>query len=115
MVRSQIELFKIQHNDNVPGFGTASFYICLTEKTDIYGAYDAAGDYGPYMQTFPRNALNQLGDNIDESEIIELSTGIRALSAADGWAWDDNSEDFYACDGIDFDKDLDLTNDSLLW
>jgi general secretion pathway protein G len=115
MVRSQIELFKIQHNDNIPGFGTASFYDCLTEKTDIYGAVDAAGDYGPYMQTFPSNALNTLGSNIDESEVVILATGTRAVSATDGWAWDTNSEDFYACDGIDVDKDSDNTNDSLLW
>ena len=115
MVRSQVELYKIQHNDTLPGAGTASFYKALTGKTDIAGAVDASGAYGPYMQTFPENALNTLGSNSDESEIVIVSTGTRAASATDGWAWDTSNGDFYACDGFDVGGDSSTANDSITW
>src|SRR4030043_75639 len=45
-MRSQIELYKIQHNDNLPGSGAATFQQSLTGQTDIAGAVGT--DYGPY-------------------------------------------------------------------
>jgi general secretion pathway protein G len=119
MVRSQIELYKIQHNDYLPGDNTSggdsTFFEALTMKTDVDGTKNTAGDYGPYMQGFPRNALNELGDADDESEITIVSTGTRAEAAAFGWAWDTSNGDFYACDNVDIGKDLDETNDSWNW
>ena len=61
-MRSQIELYKIQHNDALPGAGTASFQDALTGTTDIAGA--ANGTYGPYVQQIPTNQFNDL-DTID--------------------------------------------------
>ena len=59
-VRSQIELYKIQHNDNLPGVvnGTqhtagADFETSMTMTTDIFG--ETPGEYGPYMQKIPIN------------------------------------------------------------
>jgi len=63
-LRSQIGLYKIQHNDNYPntedGGATAdadadNFIDRLCNKTDIDGLLDATGDYGPYMQNVPLN------------------------------------------------------------
>ena len=69
-MRSQIELYKVQHNDNLPGVvngthtGAAGLVNSLIGKTDIFGnGYDltdlvsATGDplYGPYMQKVPTN------------------------------------------------------------
>ena len=117
MVRSQIELFKIQHNEYLPGeTGTATFFTGLTEKTDMYSDLDAAGKYGPYMQDFPTNALNDLGSAAAGAEINILATGIRAISATNGWGWDTSNGDFYACDGVDVDKNADSgANDSITW
>ena len=117
MVRSQIELYKIQHNETLPGAGTLSFFDALTQESNIAGATPGVGDktYGPYMQTFPSNALNNLGSNTDESEVVILATGTRATSATDGWAWDTSNGDFYACDGVDVGGDSDATNDSITW
>lgn len=58
-VRSQIELYKVQHNDLLPG-ATASvtFEQALTQKTDIDGALNASGAYGPYLQKIPTNQFN---------------------------------------------------------
>ena len=69
-MRSQILLYKIQHNDNLPGVlngthtGAAGFVNSMIGKTDIFGnAYaitdtvSATGDtlYGPYLQKIPTN------------------------------------------------------------
>ena len=57
--RSQVELFKVQHKDEIPGAADGvTFLQALTDKTDIDGALDAAGNYGPYLQTFPTNPFN---------------------------------------------------------
>jgi len=63
-MRSQIELYKIQHNDELPGAPDgATFVGDLTGKTDIAGAV-AAGPYGPYIQKMPTNQFNNL-DTVD--------------------------------------------------
>jgi general secretion pathway protein G len=63
-MRSQIELYKIQHNDQLPGAGTASFQDALTGTTDINGA--AGGTYGPYVQQIPtKQFVNSSAVDID--------------------------------------------------
>jgi general secretion pathway protein G len=74
-IRSQIELYKIQHNDILPGeilqtggsVTTASaltFVTALTSKTDQYGNVDPGGGnpatyrFGPYMQKLPENPFS---------------------------------------------------------
>jgi general secretion pathway protein G len=58
-VRSQIELYKVQHNDLLPGATAGvTFEQALTSKTDITGAIAAAGAYGPYLQKIPTNQFN---------------------------------------------------------
>ena len=76
---------------------------------------DASGAYGPYMVVFPQNVLNNLGDNVDESEIRIRSVGTRQISANDGWCWDTSNGDFYACDDIDVGGDSSADNDSITW
>jgi general secretion pathway protein G len=66
-MRSQIALYRLQHNDTLPGTGasgfvSATFWTQMTTKTDAQGvAYVAAsslsGPFGPYMQTIPVNPL----------------------------------------------------------
>ena len=71
MMRSQIELYKIQHNDRLPGVetaagpngstGLATFVECMTGWTDQWGETalaPGAGIYGPYMQKLPTNPFN---------------------------------------------------------
>ena len=63
MMRSQIELYKIQHNGILPGQGTegAAFVQCMAGMTDVDGAVASAagsGVYGPYMRTIPTNPFN---------------------------------------------------------
>ena len=70
-VRSQIELYKIQHNDALPGqsnvaiggthTGSSGFINALIGYTDINGAVTTSTDpngYGPYLQKVPTNQFN---------------------------------------------------------
>lgn len=87
-MRSQIELFKIQHNDNLPGFGTASFTDALTGQTDIAGA--AGTDYGPYIQKIPTNQFNNLATIEEEA----VDTGLGGGNA--GWHFNNVTGSFHA-------------------
>jgi general secretion pathway protein G len=71
-LRSQIELFKLQHRDRYPttdlGIASAWDWTKLTTKTDEDGA--AGGNLGPYMQvvpTNPRNGLNTVTSVADDA------------------------------------------------
>ncbi|MBN2137278.1 MAG: prepilin-type N-terminal cleavage/methylation domain-containing protein [Sedimentisphaerales bacterium] len=89
-MRSQIELYKIQHNDNLPGSGTAAFDAALTGQTDIAGA--AGTDYGPYMQKIPTNQFNDLST-------VQIEAGTTNLGGGShGWHFDSTTGDFHADD-----------------
>src|ERR1700677_2494522 len=53
-LRSQIQLFKLQHNDTLPDLVTNQWNQIM-ETTNLTGAVDstAAGVYGPYLETAP--------------------------------------------------------------
>ena len=73
-LRSQIALFKLQHNDRLPGVAPlvdsggpadaaqATFWNQMTLFSDLDGATSATKTathvYGPYMQSIPTNPLN---------------------------------------------------------
>jgi general secretion pathway protein G len=96
-LRSQIALFKLQHNDYLPGSTTlgsgtlasATFWSQLTEFTDVTGAFVAGGGktaqyaYGPYMQSIPKNPL--CPDNTKNSDVVAAGTitaGVPAKASA---------------------------------
>src|SRR5258707_4111175 len=58
-LRSQIQLFKLQHNDILPDL-VANQWAQMMSKTDLTGAVNtaAAGIYGPYLESTPKNPLN---------------------------------------------------------
>ena len=61
-IRSQIELYKLQHNDTLPNF-TDNGWDQMTSQSDVSGDTAAATpnkDFGPYLQQAPVNSLNQL-------------------------------------------------------
>ncbi len=80
-LRSQVELYKIQHNDNVPDTTSGTtFALGLTSKTDFDGTVNASGAYGPYMQVIPTNPYNSLNT-------IRLD-GAAAPAETAGWRFD---------------------------
>ena len=88
-LRSQIELYKVQHNDNAPtnGAAPANFETLMTTCTDINGASTgnktkALGDVppkdlGPYLERIPENPFT------GSSTVV----GWGASAATDGWEY----------------------------
>jgi general secretion pathway protein G len=86
-MRSQIELYKIQHNDQLPGSGGATFVQAMTGQTDVAGAVGT--DYGPYLQKIPTNQFND-DDTITENGTLGDGSG--------GWEFNTTTGAFHADD-----------------
>ena len=93
-MRSQIELYKIQHNDALPGANAATtFEEAMTGTTDVDGAI--GGSYGPYIQQIPTNQFN------DESGIDSGVVSPPPVNDAFGWYFNTNTGAFHACDSAE--------------
>ncbi len=98
-LRSQVELYKVQHGDDLPGMSGGSFdedlfETHMTTRTDKNGdAYTTSSDtgpFGPYMQQIPTNAVTGL-------DTINAGSGTTAGGTEDyGWALDTDTGQFYA-------------------
>jgi len=101
-VRSQLELYKVQHMEHYPdevnADGTAwaadtdNFVSRLTSKTDAYGNIDASGQFGPYLQKFPSNPFASA--NVDSVECGDAQTA----DGDPGWFFNTDSGAFAAND-----------------
>ena len=78
-MRSQIALYKIQHNDDPPSL--ANIVAQLTGTTDVDGAASGT-DFGPYLQKIP-------------TEPFSNSSTITA-AGTDGWNYDETDGSFEA-------------------
>lgn len=90
-IRSQIELYKFQHNEQFPaaiGETSDDFLRRMTTKTDIDG--NAGIDFGPYIQSIPVNPFN------DRSAV--RIDGAAAGSNSVGWRFDTTTGAFQADD-----------------
>jgi general secretion pathway protein G len=115
-MRSQIQLFKVQHNDNIPTVangtftGAATFIQCMTAKTDVFGnpypittvSTAATPLYGPYLQKIPTNQF------VDSNGVtVGQSAGIPPAPVTDGsvgWYFDTDTASFWAIDSTDHEK-----------
>jgi general secretion pathway protein G len=101
-MRSQIELYKIQHNDGLPGVdntasggshtGGAGLVAALTGQTNIAG--EVGTDYGPYVQQIPSNQFV-------DSNVIATGTAATPPIVSDGsvgWYFNTDTGAFHACD-----------------
>src|SRR5678815_5075399 len=82
-LRSQIELYKLQHKDKLPDLVTN--WNPMTTKTDIDGTTVGALDYGPYMQSAPTNPVNTL------SNVTNGDSALAGASADCGFIYDYNA------------------------
>jgi general secretion pathway protein G len=100
-VRSQIELYKIQHNDNLPGTGGPSFATAMTGYTMQSGALAATqepadGVYGPYMTKIPTNPF--IDDPNDAITVTEAAAGSAPGDDSSGWFFNTTTGVFQAND-----------------
>ena len=83
-IRSQIELWKLQHLDvlpgNVPG---VTLQEQLTCKTNQDGKLSPAGPYGPYLQMFPKNPYTD-------------TDTVNTDGPTNGWVYDPKTGEFTA-------------------
>lgn len=98
-LRSQIALFRLEHNDFLPGvvpltgsggiFSQAAFWDQLTMYSDVTGATNGTriGVYqkGPYMQSAPTNPLCPTPGAGDD---VEATLGGAAATAVVGYVYD---------------------------
>lgn len=80
-MRSQIELYKIQHNDQPPALAT--FAAQMTGKTNPDGT--AGGTLGPYLQQVPTNPWN------NSKEVYDIAGG----GDQNGWVYDETTGAIY--------------------
>lgn len=104
VLRSQVGLFKIQHNDNYPGDtdadsvpdDVADFVADMIGRTDIDGTADAVGDFGPYMQNFPNNPFVDAANPAFE---IVANVAVATLDGSTHWAFLTDTNSIIANDG----------------
>ena len=107
-LRSQVALYRLQHNDEYPNFKKYAWKQ-LTFKTNTAGQiteYERGGNqlYGPYLQLAPTNPLTKSSEILVVSTlpenfkatgsygfVFEESTGKLFALAADGKVFDDSS------------------------
>ena len=95
-VRSSIELYKIQHKQQLPGTVTdVSFAKAMTRGTNACGSLNPGNPYGPYLTKIPANRRNGL----DSVEIDGVLGGGNY-----GWHYDTTTGAFHA----DTNQDTDL-------
>ncbi len=100
-LRSQIELYKCQHNDNAPN--AVEFIAQMTQTSDIDGATSgnkirtATYEYGPYLERVPINPFNDEKDTtftnqgaIDTTGTAGDNGGSWEYVEATGEIWADN-------------------------
>jgi general secretion pathway protein G len=122
-LRSQIELFKAQHNDYPPGHGNLAgstaavatdFMNQMTFCTDIDGNTDAPPSkqrdaangfiYGPYLERIPINPFNdQVMAAPNEKHGLVDDSG--AVDNTGSWDYNINTGEIFADDTTDLDGD----------
>jgi general secretion pathway protein G len=95
-VRSQIELYKVQHKDDFPGTvaGTwtiGNFVSSLTGKTDIDGTLNPAGALGSYLGKFPTNPFNSSNSVADATAAADPNAPV---GTTDGWWFNSTTGNF---------------------
>jgi general secretion pathway protein G len=111
-LRSQIELYKVQHNDQPPSLDPNTFESQMIYCTDEDGNLNGAGSkvrdttyrFGPYLERVPENPFNNL------SNIVAIANRGLAGSDTAGWAYIGATGEIYADDDTDADGDAVLDN-----
>lgn len=95
-VRSQIQLYKIQHNGNLPTgttFATQMTTYTLVDGTAAPTQAPGTGVYGPYLQAVPKNPFNDLAT-------VTAGTGTPSGDNSSGWYFKTDTGAFNANDSV---------------
>lgn len=95
-LRSQIELYKVQHNDTPPDDPNQQLVYCTDVSGNTAGTpskeRDAANGfiYGPYLERVPDNPFN----NLDSIDIVTATPA--AADGTTGWVFDSDTGEIWA-------------------
>lgn len=87
-VRSQLELYKIQHGGLLPGQKVEGGEISAVDFAGALTAEDAEG-MGPYLKKMPKNPFNN-------SEVVTVYGKSPARSTGTGWFLNSSTGEFFA-------------------
>jgi general secretion pathway protein G len=96
-LRSQIELYKVQHNDTAPT--AANFTTNMTQTSTIAGVASgnkirtATSAYGPYLERVPENPF-------DNSAAVTAVANQAAAGTGAGWAYVEATGEMFANDSV---------------
>jgi len=97
-LRSQIELYKVQHNDVAPTFAnfTNQMVYCSTSAglTSTSKQRDATYIWGPYLERVPENPFNHLTTLRDITDPCDAGAGTT------GWAYVEETGEIRADDSV---------------
>jgi general secretion pathway protein G len=96
-LRSQIELYKVQHNDTAPAADT--FIAQMTQSSKIDGTTSGSKqrdpangfDYGPYLERVPINPFNDLKDAADPTQGSITPVNAKVTPGTDTASWQYNA------------------------
>ncbi|MHC4682342.1 MAG: prepilin-type N-terminal cleavage/methylation domain-containing protein [Planctomycetota bacterium] len=103
-IRSQIELYKLEHNEIPPGYAAGMpvtvdvMQIQLTGTTTVDGAASPSTIpatpflYGPYLKKIPRNPFNNLSTIAYVAEATAFSAAVDGTSS--GWLYKKETGEF---------------------
>jgi len=95
MLRSQIELYKIQHNDFLPCAQGETFLVAMLDYTLADGTVSAkgvVGAQGPYMRKIPSNQFVVANADV----VTEAAGGVCPADGTYGWWYDTTTGDIRA-------------------
>ena len=91
MVRSQLELYKVQHLDIYPDEAASADWVDqLVEQTDLDG--NSGTDFGPYMQKFPTNPF--VPSTVTAMVVFGTGTATAAGDDASHWFFNTSNGKF---------------------
>ena len=95
-IRSQIELYKIQHNDLLPGQSTTGGNVLEADFIAALTTND--GNYGPYLNSMPRNLYIASADDNNAITCVNDPDAVPSGNEGTGWWFNVATVDFRACD-----------------
>jgi general secretion pathway protein G len=87
-IRSQVELYKLQHLDKLPALLTD--WTQLTGRTDQNGTTSGTLSFGPYLQQYPKNPMNG-NSTVLQSGAVGTTGYPTAATGAAGFVFDYSS------------------------
>lgn len=98
-VRAQIQLYKVQHDDLLPGQAVIGGDVAEQDFKDALTTFD--GSYGPYLQRFPKNLY--ISDPAASDSVTCVNDPLAAPTGNEGTGWWFNvaNVDFRACDSAE--------------